>query len=115
MLTVRKLGKFFVERIQAHEGCEAREISDAKIVGFDSLMLGDDGCDLLVACFLELVVLFLVLTGVISSRSYPRSSHTLWLICCSVGGVFVTVSVRMVSSFSLRYGMPALNQSGAET
>ena len=61
------------------------------------------------------MVLFLVITAVISSRVYPRSSHTFWLIFSSDGGVFVVGHVRMVSSFCLRYGIPALNQLGAET
>ena len=72
-------------------------------------------CVLLNVSFLEMVVLFLVITGVISSRAYPKSSHVFLFICRSVGGLFVSGSVRMVSNCCLRYGMPALNLSDAET
>ena len=40
------------------------------------MVMGVDFCALVSVSFLGMVVLFLVITAVISLRVYPRSSHT---------------------------------------
>ena len=51
-------------------------IGDSLTMDDGDMVMGVDCCALVSVSFLGMVVLFLVITAVISLRVYPRSSHT---------------------------------------